>query len=152
MTIQLICKNGKLLASMPEGALEALASSQPMPDKSRWGRTPFKRRQNLKLTTSPASSHRLPQPRRFNEQSVSGPGTRIFQLYLDMEDSIDAILPISNNLVLDLQDSFAIQVRKFTHIGTAQRCKAALTVFASPQQLAQAQEAYPLLKLAQAGH
>lgn len=153
MTVQLLCRNGKTIPPVSAEELATMAACQPTIDPTTWGRTAYMRRQRFKLLSF---RNRVLVPAEKQAASLTNMGRiaasehrRAYDLVLDREDSIDELFPVCNAMVMDLQESFGIQVRRFIYAGNQKSCRACLTVLASIKQLQMAQQAYPQLRLAQ---
>jgi len=147
--IQLIAKNGNPLPHVKADDLTLLHELQPRIDSARWGRTPFRRRCNFQLVSG-GKAYISAYERRDNATQNAAHNPKAKQAYtlcIDEGTTLAELLPLSNTITLDLQESFGVRVTSFKHVGDKPSCKAVLTVLATAGQIAQIRVAYPRLKL-----
>lgn len=132
--MQLISQNGRTDKFISAEQLATLCQLQPL-DFASWGNTAYMRRHKFVVHTNPV----------WDYPSGDFEIPRSYVLCLDEGGSLEELLPVSNTIVLDLQERFEVRVTSFKHAGD-RLSKAYLTVVATADQLRAIQQAYPKLR------
>lgn len=148
MSLYLISKNGAVTPWAHCTDLSALARSQPRIDAKIWGNTAYTRRRKFRVIAGSVKGESMEMRiHRAAVRAAQSPNTkRNYLLCLDEKGNLEELLPVSNAITLDLQESFGVRVLGFRHAKT-QQSKAFLTVLASPEQIHLIRQAYPQIKI-----
>lgn len=133
--MQLISQNGRTDKFISPDQLAALCQLQPL-DFANWGNTAYTRRRKFVVHTNPMWDYPC------GDFEI----TRSYVLCVDERSSLEELLPVSNSIVLDLQECFAVRVTSFKHAG-GRLSKAYLTIVATVAQLTAIKQAYPRLQV-----
>lgn len=129
--MQLISQNGRTDKFISDEQLATFCQLQPL-SFTKWGNTAYSRRRKFLVHTNPLWDYPSPD--------FQIP--RSYVLCVDEEGPLEELLPVSNTIVLDLQERFNVRVTSFKHAGN-RLSKAYLSIIATVDQLRAIKQAYP---------